>query len=177
METINLAGITYDSIVDGPGLRTTIFTQGCPHACVGCHNPETWSFENKDVRNIEEIIASILSTSNKAVTFSGGEPFSQASACYKIASTLRNKGFNLWAYSGFSFEELLNGNEHQVNFLKSLDVLVDGRFVLEQRSLTLLYKGSRNQRVIDVQKSLSTNSIVLYPTEKIAKESSVKLFI
>lgn len=177
METINLAGITYDSIVDGPGLRTTIFTQGCPHACLGCHNPETWSFENKEIRNVDDVITMVFASTNKSVTFSGGEPFSQACACTQIATRLKDNGFNLWAYSGYTFEELLNGNEHQVNFLKTLDVLVDGKFILEQRSLSLLYKGSKNQRMIDVQKSLLSHTIVLYQLEKVSKESSVKLFI
>lgn len=177
METINLAGITLDSIVDGPGLRTTIFTQGCPHACPGCHNPETWTFTDNDRRDVEQVIKEIVSSSNKAVTFSGGEPFSQAKACYKIAKRLKDSGFNLWAYSGYKFEELLNGSEDQVNFLKQLDVLVDGKFILEQKSLSLLYKGSRNQRVINVQKSLASDTIILYEIEKVSKESSVKLFI
>ncbi len=177
METINLAGITYDSIVDGPGLRTTIFTQGCPHACLGCHNPETWSFENKEIRKVDDVITLLLASSNKSVTFSGGEPFSQASACHQIATNLKDHGFNLWAYSGYTFEELLKGSSEQIDFLKQLDVLVDGKFILEQRSLSLLYKGSKNQRVIDVQKSLSSHTIVLYQLEKVSKESSVKLFI
>lgn len=177
METINLAGITYDSIVDGPGLRTTIFTQGCPHACLGCHNTETWSFDNKEIRNVDDVITMVLASTNKSVTFSGGEPFSQACACTQIATRLKDNGFNLWAYSGYAFEELLNGNEHQVNFLKTLDVLVDGKFILEQKSLSLLYKGSKNQRMIDVQKSLLSHTIVLYQLEKVSKESSVKLFI
>lgn len=173
---VNVAGISFDSIVDGPGLRNTLFVQGCSHHCAGCHNPETWSHQTKKLMDQQEILHALLANKND-VTFSGGEPFEQAKALEPIAKILKENGVNLWSYSGYTFEELIQ-QEDQLNLLKHIDVLVDGRFILEQRSLELKFKGSKNQRIIDVQKSLESNQIVEHHFEENRQPSPpIKLYI
>lgn len=156
---MRIAGMIQDSIVDGPGFRFTLFTQGCPHNCEGCHNPETHDFSGGSEMSTDEIIKKLLSNPlTDGITFSGGEPFEQAGDCAVIAKAARENGLNVWAYSGYTFEELLNKGEKQpevMDLLKLTDVLVDGRFVLAQRSLSLKWRGSANQRILDVQKSLA----------------------
>lgn len=153
---LNLADIITDSIVDGPGIRTTIFCQGCPHHCPGCHNPETWNFEGGTSLEEETVLNIVRSNPLcRGVTFSGGEPFAQADGFSKLACLLKQDGYEVASYSGYTFEELLNGTEAQKNLLKQLDILIDGPFLLEDRSLSLSFRGSKNQRILDVQKSLS----------------------
>lgn len=173
---LRIAGITFDSIVDGPGLRNTLFVQGCSHHCPGCHNPETWDAEAGTMTSTQEIIKQFLESSNKSVTFSGGEPFEQAHACTEIAKALKQNNFNLWSYSGYLYEDILN-DPMKKDFLVNLDVLVDGRFILSKRSLSLDYKGSSNQRVIDVQESLKQNKVVLYRKEPKTTFEKVQLYI
>lgn len=156
VETIVLAGFGGDSIVDGPGLRCVLFCQGCPHHCPGCHNPATHPFEGGTAYTAEELLAKIhVHPLSRAVTFSGGEPFSQAEALLPLAEKLREKGYGLAAYSGYTFEELLAGTAGQRELLALLDTLVDGRYERERRSLTLRFRGSENQRILDVQRSLA----------------------
>lgn len=173
---IRITSITYDSIVDGPGLRNTLFVQGCSHHCPGCHNPETWSVDAGEFKSTQEIIQQFLESSNKSVTFSGGEPFEQAKACGIIAKELRENDYNLWSYTGYLFDDLLK-DPLKKEFLKQLDVVVDGRFILSKRSLALDYKGSSNQRVIDVQKSLKQNRIILYQKPQKTKVEKYQLYI
>lgn len=157
-----LAGITEDSIVDGPGIRTTYYAQGCPHHCRGCHNPETWEFTGGTPME-EEALAEIAFGNPlcHGVTFSGGEPFSQAEGFQKLARLLKARNFEVASYSGYTFEALLHGTQSQRALLAMLDVLIDGPFLLEEKSLELNFRGSRNQRVINVQKSLRQGSAVL----------------
>ena len=152
---LDLAGIVNDSIVDGPGIRMTVFAQGCPHHCHGCHNPETWQFGCGTPME-EERIADIVGTNPlcRGVTFSGGEPFAQADDFTRLAQLLKQRGYEVASYSGYTFEELTKGTEAQQELLKSIDVLIDGRFELAQRSLEIPFRGSKNQRIIDVKKSL-----------------------
>lgn len=159
---IDLAGITGDSIVDGPGIRTTVFCQGCPHHCPGCHNPETWEF-GCGTEMSEETILQIVEENPlcHGVTFSGGEPFSQAAGFAKLGRVLKEKGYEVASYSGFTFEELLNGTQAQRDLLSTIDILIDGPFLLEERSLELNFRGSRNQRVINVPESLKAGEAVL----------------
>ena len=158
---LDLAGIVNDSIVDGPGIRMTVFAQGCPHHCQGCHNPETWQFGCGTPME-EERIADIVATNPlcRGVTFSGGEPFAQAEGFTKLAQLLKERGYEVASYSGYTFEELLNGTEAQQELLKRIDVLIDGRFELAQRSLEIPFRGSKNQRIIDVKKSLTAGEPV-----------------
>lgn len=159
---LNLAGIAGDSIVDGPGIRTTVFGQGCPHHCPGCHNPETWEF-GCGTDMTEEDVAEIVAKNPlcRGVTFSGGEPFSQAAAFARLGQMLKAKGYEVAAYSGFTLEQLLEGTLEQRELLETLDVLIDGPFLQEQRSLELNFRGSRNQRILNVPESLRAGEAVL----------------
>jgi len=153
---MRIANYIQDSIVDGKGLRFALFTQGCPHHCPGCHNPQTHDFDGGKEISVEELVDIILQNPlTDGVTFTGGEPFAQAADCAAIARAVREKGLNVWAYSGWTFEQLLSGTPEQREFLELCDVLIDGPFVLAQRSLTLKWRGSRNQRVLDVPRSLA----------------------
>lgn len=159
---MRIANYIQDSIVDGKGLRFTLFTQGCPHRCEGCHNPQTHDFDGGREMSTDEIVAIILKNPlTDGVTFSGGEPFAQARDCAVIARAVREKGLNVWAYSGYTFEQLLEGSDDMRELLSLCDVLVDGPFILAQRSLSLKWRGSANQRVLDVPKSLAAGEAVL----------------
>ena len=158
---LDLSGIVSDSIVDGPGIRTTIFSQGCPHHCKGCHNPETWAFGCGTQMPVEDIVDIVKSNPLcRGVTFSGGEPFSQAAGFAKLAALLKELGYEVASYSGFTFEELLEGTEDQKKLLENIDILIDGRFILAEKSLEIAFRGSRNQRVLDVKKSLAEGKAV-----------------
>ena len=161
---MRIASYIQDSIVDGPGFRFTLFTQGCPHNCPGCHNPQTHDFSGGEELSTDEIIKKLLSNPlTDGITFSGGEPFEQASDCAVIAAAARQHGLNVWCYSGYTFEELLEKSRVDsgvMELLKLTDVLVDGKFILEEKSYNVPWRGSRNQRLIDVKKSLEQQSAV-----------------
>ncbi len=148
---IRIAGTVDDSIVDGPGIRYTVFVQGCSHHCPGCHNPHTHDFAGGRVVNTEEIVAQMRENPLlDGLTLSGGEPFEQPDACAELARQAHALGLNVWCYTGYKYEQLLAGDASRQALLSELDVLVDGPFLLAERSLDLLYRGSRNQRLIDV---------------------------
>lgn len=152
---LDLAGIVNDSIVDGPGIRTTIFCQGCPHHCPGCHNPETWEFGCGAKVTEGQVLAEVLRNPLcRGVTFSGGEPFAQAEGFASLAKLLKEKGYEVASYTGYTFEQLLNGTPDQKRLLESIDILIDGPFLLEEKSLELSFRGSKNQRILDVPASL-----------------------
>lgn len=158
---IRVAGITQDSIVDGEGLRFVVFTQGCPHHCPGCHNPETHSLWGGKMVDVKEIIAQMdANPLCDGLTLSGGEPFFQAYACAEIAKATKQRNKDVWCYTGYRLEELSTvcGAEE---LLRWVDVLVDGRFVQSKRSLDLDWRGSTNQRVIDMNGYRSTGRVVL----------------
>ena len=158
---LNLSGIVSDSIVDGPGIRTTIFSQGCPHHCPGCHNPETWAFGCGTPVSAEAVVDIVRSNPLcRGVTFSGGEPFAQAEGFAKLAVLLKAEGYEVASYSGYTFEELLEGTEAQRQLLSVIDILIDGPFLQEQKSLEIAFRGSRNQRILDVRKSLAAGTAV-----------------
>ncbi|MBS7298308.1 MAG: anaerobic ribonucleoside-triphosphate reductase activating protein [Eubacteriales bacterium] len=167
---IRLFGLADDSIVDGPGLRFAVFTQGCYHNCEGCHNPNSHDVnggydEDTDVI-IEKIKANPLLD---GVTLSGGEPFLQAKPLTLIADAAKESGLNVMAYTGYTFEELIKGaNEDNgwLELLGKLDLLVDGKFVLAERSIELNFKGSRNQRILNVPESLKVGKAVLSEIDK-----------
>ncbi|MCX7903177.1 MAG: anaerobic ribonucleoside-triphosphate reductase activating protein [Caloramator sp.] len=157
---IKLAGIEKESFVDGPGIRYTIFAQGCKHKCRGCHNPSTHDFDKGFWMGVEEIYEDILKRRFiDGVTFTGGDPFFQAEAFAYLAEMLKKENYHIIAYTGFYFEELLK-EESFVRLLKNIDILIDGPFIMEERDLELKFRGSRNQRVIDVKKSLEENKTV-----------------
>lgn len=163
MATIQLFGAVDDSIVDGPGIRFAIFTQGCPHACPGCHNPESWSLEGGTPTTTDELWQKILANRLlSGITLTGGEPFEQAEALIELARKTREKGLSVWVYSGYLYEQLLVGvpNEAAPLLLEQLDVLVDGLFDEKLKTLDLLWRGSSNQRIIDVPASLAAGMVV-----------------
>ena len=158
---LDLSGIVSDSIVDGPGIRTTVFSQGCPHHCPGCHNPETWAFGCGTEVPVEAIVDMVKSNPLcRGVTFSGGEPFAQAAGFARLATLLKEQGYEVASYSGYTFEELLSGTEAQKQLLAAIDVLIDGPFLLAEKSLEIAFRGSRNQRILDVPKSLAAGRAV-----------------
>jgi len=154
-----------DSIVDGEGIRTVIWTQGCPHNCLGCHNPETHDINGGALVEIEEVYQIIDSLEGQdGITFSGGDPFMQAKECSEIAKYSRKKGYNIWAYSGYTFEQLIILSEKKpeiLEFLKEIDVLIDGKFELRNKSYKCLFRGSSNQRIINVKESLKNKKVVI----------------
>lgn len=161
---MRIAGTVQDSIVDGPGFRFTVFTQGCSHHCPGCHNPQTHDPSGGTEHTVEELLERMRSNPlTDGLTLSGGEPFEQPEDCLLLAQGAHESGLNVWSYTGYLFEFLRDqGTEAQKALLRELDVLVDGPFLLEQRTLSLPWRGSRNQRVIDVPKSLRTGDVVLF---------------
>ena len=152
---IRIAGTVSDSIVDGTGLRHTIFTQGCCHHCPGCHNPETHDPNGGKEMDTEEIIAEFKKNPLlSGITLSGGEPFLQPQACLELAKAAHVIGRDVWAYTGYTLEELRGMADTDVDaLLEEVDVLVDGRFVMAERSLELRFRGSRNQRILDMKKT------------------------
>ena len=159
---MRIADYIQDSIVDGPGLRFTLFCQGCPHRCKGCQNPGTHDPAGGREAAVSDVVAAMLSNPlTDGLTLSGGEPFSQVSDCAAIAREAKRAGLNVWCYTGFLFEDLIRDPRCR-ELLENVDVLVDGPFVLEERSLTLKWRGSANQRVLDVKKSLESAAPVMY---------------
>ena len=140
-----------DSIVDGPGLRFVVFTQGCCHGCVGCHNPQTHDMRGGVEMSVETLIAQMKKNPlTDGLTLSGGEPFLQIADCAKLAAAAKEMGLNVWCYTGFTLEQL-NAMPEVKTLLEQIDVLVDGLFIEAEKSLTLKWRGSENQRVIDLK--------------------------
>ena len=158
--------ITLDSIVDGPGLRMVIWFQGCNHFCRDCHNPKTHSFSKGNWVDIENIKSEILKEFNKGcydgITFSGGDPIYQIDALYELTEFAKNIGLNVWVYTGFIYEDILTFNKEISKKLKYIDVLVDGPFERELKTFDCIYRGSSNQRLIDIQESLAENRTILF---------------
>lgn len=171
MEIRLAAELQPDSIVDGEGIRTVIWTQGCPHGCKGCHNPSTHDFDGGALVPVEEIIEELKQLKGQdGITLSGGDPVCQSGACIEICDAAHELGMNVWCYTGFTYETMLRNPKHK-SLLEHIDVLVDGKFILEEKSYDLYFRGSRNQRIIDVQKSLKEEKVVL--VEKYAEDKKV----
>ena len=148
---IRIAGIVDDSIVDGEGVRLTVFTQGCPHHCHGCHNPQTWSLDGGHEVDTEEVVQKLKENPLlSGITFSGGEPFLQPAPLADLARAAHSLGLDVWSYTGFTLEELEKRTNVQ-QLLNEVDVLVDGPYVEALRDLTLRFRGSSNQRIIDLK--------------------------
>lgn len=151
---IRLSGpIERDNIVNGDGLRAVVWTQGCPNHCRGCQNPETWDYASGFLIKIDEIKEELRNFKGQAgLTFCGGEPFAQAKACKELADWARKElGWNVWSFSGFMYEEMKEYGKEPWGLVKSLDALIDGPFILEERDLSLKYRGSRNQRLLHLE--------------------------
>ena len=161
--TLRIAGIIRESIVDGPGIRFAVFGQGCPHNCQGCHNPDSHDFEGGDDCAIDKILEEIdKNPLLKGVTFSGGEPFCQAEEFAELGEKIRERGLSVVTFTGYTYEELLDMNDESANrLLEVTDLLIDGRYEADKRDLTLRFRGSGNQRIIDMNKTREAGSMVL----------------
>lgn len=158
---IRLFGIAQESIVDGPGLRLGIFTQGCLHDCKGCQNPGSHPLNGGKLRDTDEIVELMKNPMLDGITLSGGEPFLQPRSCAELAREAHARGLTVWCYTGYTYEQLVALGEPKTELLNEVDVLVDGRFDITQRSLDLYYKGSKNQRTIDVMETRKAGKIIL----------------
>lgn len=158
--SMKIAGTVQDSIVDGPGLRFVVFTQGCPHRCTDCHNPETHDAMGGNEMSVSEIVEEMKKNPlTDGLTLSGGEPFIQADDCAAVADAAKASGLDVWTYTGWTYEELLDIAEYDEGVSRLLDitdVLVDGRFEQKKRTLELKFRGSSNQRIIDLVKTRET---------------------
>ncbi|KHD15162.1 anaerobic ribonucleoside-triphosphate reductase activating protein [Clostridium butyricum] len=161
---IRLSGIAYESLVNGPGIRRVFFSQGCKHNCKGCFNPDTHDFNGGENRNIDELIESVLDNPMiKGVTFSGGDPLEQAEKFAYMAKAFKNNNLNIWCYTGYTYEyirEHKDENNGWNELLNNIDVLVDGKFEEENMQEGLKFRGSTNQRIIDIKESLNHGKIV-----------------
>lgn len=161
---LRIAGLTKESVVDGPGIRFVVFVQGCPHRCPGCQNPETWDFAGGKELTVDELFAQIRDTRLlQGVTFSGGEPFAQAAALACLGKKVKELGLDIVTYTGYTFEELLDmaeKNQEVRDLLEISDLLVDGPYLAEERDLSIAFRGSRNQRIISVAASLKAKQAV-----------------
>lgn len=145
---IKVAGIQYETMIDGPGFRITIYSQGCQHHCPGCHNPQTWDFNGGKEYTVDELFNIIIGEEFSDVTFSGGDPMFQVEAFTELAQKVKNKtNKTIWCYSGYTYEEIKKSPKMSV-ILPYIDVLVDGRFMIEKRNTDLKFRGSENQRIV-----------------------------
>lgn len=163
---VQLAGLVEESVVDGPGMRFVIFTQGCKHHCEGCHNPQTHDVKGGQTVTIEYLKEQIDKQQLiRGITFSGGEPFLQAGAMARLARYAKSKNLHTLAYTGYTFEQLyqMSRTDREIaDFLSHLDMLVDGPFILAERDITLQFRGSRNQRILDIPASLQQEKAVVW---------------
>lgn len=164
MTTFRLSGVVRESIVDGPGIRLVVFSQGCPHKCKGCHNPATHDPNGGYESSVENIINAIKQNPLlQGVTLSGGDPFMQAEAFAELAHRVHELGLNVITYTGYTMEQLVKGLRKYPQWerlLRNTDTLVEGPFILEKRSLLLKFRGSSNQRVIDPIATLDSGKVV-----------------
>ncbi len=165
MKGVRLAGIARDSVTDGPGLRLVLFTQGCDHRCPGCHNPATWDFAGGTLYSLPELYALVKRYGYvDGVTFSGGEPFYQAAPLAALGRKIKKEGYTIVTYTGYFFEEILqrSGGERAFgDLLRVTDLLIDGPFLQEAKEASLAFRGSANQRLIDVPGSLKAGRATL----------------
>ena len=158
---IRVLDIIEDTMVDGPGFRTSIYCAGCRHKCPGCHNPQSWDFNGGRWMSTEELMKIIVADPFANVTFTGGDPMYQCDGFAELARAIHQQtNKDIWCYTGFSFESLITRAQREL--LELLDVLVDGPFIEKLRDPDLLFRGSSNQRLIDVQKTLFAGEIILW---------------
>lgn len=161
MTSLRILEIVEDTMVDGPGFRTSIYCAGCHHACPGCHNPQSWAFDGGRDMTVGQIMRVIVADPYANVTFSGGDPMYQAAGFAELARQIhRRTQKDIWCYTGFTFESLIHQDQREL--LSELDVLVDGPFIRALRDEALLFRGSSNQRIIDVQASMYSGKTVLW---------------
>ena len=162
---IRLSGIAYESLVNGPGMRRVFFAQGCKHNCKGCFNQDTHDFNGGEERDMDELISDTLKNPIlRGVTFSGGDPWEQADKFAYMARAFKENGLNIWSYTGYTFEYILENKDNRLGWnelLDNIDILVDGKFEEEKTQDGLKYRGSTNQRIIDVKESLKFNKVMI----------------
>ena len=165
-EKVRISGILKHSSVNGPGVRLVVFFQGCPHHCPECQNPETWDLKGGEERDLKELTEEILKVRYlDGITLSGGDPLMQPEAAKYIIDAAKDAGLSVWVYTGWTWEELLNGGqagEKRLEAVKNADVLVDGRYERELYSEDILFRGSSNQRLVDIKLSIKEGKIVLF---------------
>ena len=164
-KTIRLSGIAYESLVNGTGMRRVFFAQGCKHNCKGCFNQDTHDFNSGEERDIDELISDTLKNPIlKGVTFSGGDPWEQADKFAYMARAFKENGLNVWSYTGYTYEHILENKDSRLGWselLDNIDILVDGRFEEGKQQDGLKFRGSTNQRIIDVKESLKFNEVMI----------------
>ena len=157
---ISVLSIVHDTMVDGPGFRTSIYCAGCPNHCPECHNPQSWDIPHGTITSTEDIMKEIMDDPFANVTFSGGDPMFQAEGFAELARAIRAQSDkDIWCFTGYKYENLLK-NPKQLELLKLIDVLVDGPFMKDLRDEDLFFRGSSNQRLTNVKKSLETGKVV-----------------
>jgi len=163
-KTIRLSGIAYESLVNGPGMRRVFFAQGCKHNCKNCFNIDTHDFCGGEERDLDELIEDTLDNPIlRGVTFSGGDPWEQADKFAYMAKFFKEKALNIWSYTGYTYEYIIENKDKRLGWndlLNSIDVLVDGRFEEDKMQDGLKFRGSTNQRIIDVNESLRLNKVI-----------------
>ncbi len=158
---LRILNIIEDTVVDGPGFRTALYAAGCPHGCVGCHNPESWDLHGGTPMSTNKLLSRILADPFADITFTGGDPMAQAEGFTELAKAIKAQSRkNIWCYTGYTFEQLLTRPACR-ELLNYIDVLVDGRFVQSLRDESLRFRGSSNQRLVNVPASLQTGETVL----------------
>lgn len=161
MNKLSLLDIVHDTTVDGPGFRTAIYAAGCKHQCLGCHNPQSWNMNNGLLYSIEAVMAIIKENEFSDVTFTGGDPLMQVEGFTELAKLIKKESDkNIWCYTGYSYEQIVK-SDRLSKILPFLDVLVDGRYMNSLRNEDLQFRGSSNQRIINVEKSLIKREVVL----------------
>lgn len=171
MNKISILNIVHDTTVDGPGFRIAIYGAGCKHQCPGCHNPQSWDMNNGTEYSIDKLLNIIKQDEFSNVTFSGGDPFMQVEGFTELAYRIKSEtNKNIWCYTGFLFENVLRSDKLS-RILPYIDVLVDGRYIAALRDEDLQFRGSSNQRIIDVQKSLDNKYPILWNNKTIKKHS------
>lgn len=167
---LRIASIMAESVTDGAGVRAVVFFQGCPHGCPGCHNPQTWAFDGGEATDTQAVMAQMrLTPLLSGVTFSGGEPFAQAEAAAELAAQVKARGLTLWVYTGYTWEALMALGERQPGagrLLELADVIVDGPYRKDLRSLALPFRGSSNQRLLNGPESLRQGQPVEWVMER-----------
>lgn len=162
---IRIAGMIEESIVDGPGIRYVVFTQGCPHKCFGCHNPSTHDFNKGYIIDTSAIIQKMnMNPLLSGLTISGGEPFLQVEECLDLVKHVNHSSHNIIVYTGYTFEYLVEKSRNDIHLWKlltNIDYLIDGKYIESLRDLSLKYRGSLNQRIINIRKSIEDNQIIL----------------
>lgn len=171
MSKLSILNIVHDTTVDGPGFRTAIYGAGCTHQCVGCHNPQSWNIGNGTLYPVEAILEIIMQDEFSNVTFSGGDPFMQVDGFTELARLIKkHTNKNIWCYTGFVYEQIVNSGK-MAQILPYIDVLVDGRYIAALRDEDLQFRGSSNQRIIDVCESISMKGTVLWNSSDIKELS------